>query len=234
MAVAALRFRPDSNTATPLETKSGSYIYDGSISAFHEWDFRTQMRIAGASDDSEKRRAVNKVVEGLRGDAFDLAMDIGLARLMEDGGLTDLIALIRKTIFPIEAQEAKVLFALGQKPYGPMTRQSNESMVSYASRRRRWWNMVTKLDSKMVLSDEMLGSLLLDHSGLSSHEGLMVLTSTGNVTAFDKVRDVLILQHSRIHLTKSGHEAKGKENRVGGKKANYMANPMAEKVSTGT
>ena len=130
---------------------------------------------------------------------------------MEDGGLTDLIALIRKTIFPIEAQEAKVLFALGQKPYGPMTRQSNESMASHASRRRRWWNMVTKLDSKMVLGDEMLGSLLLDHSGLSPQKGLMVLTSTGNVTAFDKVKEVLILQHSRIHMMKSRYETKGKE-----------------------
>ena len=168
------------------------------------------MRIAGASDDSEKRRAVNKVIEGLRGDAFDLAMDVGLARLMEDGGLAVLIALIRKTIFPIEAQEAKVLFALGQKPYGPMTRQPTESMVSYSSRRRRWWNMVTKLDSKMVLSDEMLGSLLLDHSGLSAQEGLMVLTSTGNVTAFDKIKEVLILQHSRIHMS-SRSGAKGKE-----------------------
>ena len=82
-----MRFRPDSNTATPLETNSCSYIYDGSISAFHEWDFRTQMRIAGASDDSEQRRAAKEVIEGLRGDAFDLAMDVGLARLMEDGGL---------------------------------------------------------------------------------------------------------------------------------------------------
>ncbi len=98
-----------------------------------------------------------------------------------------------------------------------MTRQPNESMVSYESRRRRWWNMVTKLDNKMVLSDEMLGSLLLDHSGLSPQEGLMVLTSTGNVTAFDKVKEVLILQHSRIHMMKSGYETKGKENRLGGK-----------------
>ena len=130
------------------------------------------MKIAGATDNAELRKAVNKVVEGLRGDAFDLAMDVGRERLMEKGGVEELVALIRKTIFPVEAQEAKVLFALGQKPHGPLSRHPLESMVSYCSRGRRWWNMVTKLDKNMVLSDEMLGSLLLDHALLSPQESL--------------------------------------------------------------
>ena len=83
-----------------------------------------------------------------------------------------------------------------------MSRQSGESMVSYISRRKPWWKLVTKLDPKLSLSDEMLGSLLLDHAGLSPEENLMVMTSTGNVATFDKIKDVLILQHGRIHIRK--------------------------------
>ena len=157
----------------------------------------------------ELRKGINRVIKGLRGDAFDLAMDIGRERLMTSEGINALLDLIRKTIFPIEAQEAKILFAMGQKPHGSLARQSNESMTSYCSRRRRWWKMVKKLDKDMNLSDEMLGSLMLDHAGLTSQECLMVLTSTGNETSFDKIRDVLILQHSRIHLSGQKGDSKG-------------------------
>ena len=37
----------------------------------------------------------------------------------------------------------------------------------------------------------------------------MVMTSTGNVTSFDKIKEVLVLQHSRIHMKAKG-ERKGK------------------------
>ena len=93
MALSSLRYRPDHATAAPIETKSGSYIYDGSVAHFHEWEFRTEMRVTaalgssgngkgdGKGDDGDKKdniaAAVNRIVEGLRGDAFDMAMDIG-------------------------------------------------------------------------------------------------------------------------------------------------------------
>jgi len=208
MAIAALRFRPETNL-DPLETKGGSYIYDGSVARFHEWEFRTMARIGGLTEADDVRKAINRVIEGLRGDAFDLAMDIGREKLMTIEGITALLDMIRKTIFPIEAQEAKILFAMGQKPHGPLSRQANESMTSYSSRRRRWWKMVKKLDKDMNLSDEMLGSLMLDHAGLTTQECLMVLTSTGNETSFDKIRDVLILQHSRTHLSGQKGDSKG-------------------------
>ena len=84
MALASLRYRPDHATTTAAETKSGSYIYDGSVSNFHEWEFRTEMRITAAlsSGDPDKdaqhvAAAVNKIVEGLRGDAFGMSIEIG-------------------------------------------------------------------------------------------------------------------------------------------------------------
>ena len=47
MSVAELRFNPDKNSAggAHLETKSGSYIYYGDAASFHDWEFRTRLRI---------------------------------------------------------------------------------------------------------------------------------------------------------------------------------------------
>ena len=51
------------------ETKSGSYIYHGDAATFHEWEFRTRLRVKGKSAD-HYAEAMSKVVDGLRGDAF--------------------------------------------------------------------------------------------------------------------------------------------------------------------
>ena len=78
MALSALRCRPDHATAASIETKSGPYIYDGSVAHFHEWEFRTEMRMTAAlasngngkgdGDNQDKvAAAVKRVVEGLRG-----------------------------------------------------------------------------------------------------------------------------------------------------------------------
>ena len=44
MSEAGLRFGSDRSTA-PLETKSGSYIYHGDAANYHDWEFRTLLRI---------------------------------------------------------------------------------------------------------------------------------------------------------------------------------------------
>ena len=44
--MAGLRFTPTAGqTSTPLETRSGSYIYTGDPAYFHDWEFRTLMRL---------------------------------------------------------------------------------------------------------------------------------------------------------------------------------------------
>eukprot|EP00959_Pyramimonas_sp_CCMP1952_P388269 8136253-Pyramimonas_sp.AAC.1 len=57
---------------------------------------------------------------------------------------------------------------------------------------KRCWKLVPKLDPKILMSDDMLGSFLYGRAGLSPSENLMALTSTGNVTTFDNIKDVLI------------------------------------------
>ena len=96
MAIAALRFRPETNL-DPLETKGGSYIYDGSVARCHEWEFRTMARIGGLTEPDELRKGINRVIEGLRGDAFDLAMDIGREKLMTIDAFTQLVGFCEPT-----------------------------------------------------------------------------------------------------------------------------------------
>ena len=63
-------------------TKSGSYIYHGDASQYHEWEFRTRLRVKAAGRDPERYADVmSKVVDGLRGDAFIIAKEVGLDRL---------------------------------------------------------------------------------------------------------------------------------------------------------
>eukprot|EP00959_Pyramimonas_sp_CCMP1952_P407059 8531027-Pyramimonas_sp.AAC.1 len=40
-------------------------------------------------------------------------------------------------------------------------------------------------------------------------QNLMVLTSTGNVTTFDDIKDVLILQRGRMHIRRKGKGESG-------------------------
>ena len=64
MSVNGLKFIHGQYGSTPLETKSGSYIYHGDAGHFHDWEFRTRLRIvlfesasadsAGAKEDEDE------------------------------------------------------------------------------------------------------------------------------------------------------------------------------------
>ena len=59
-------------------TKSGAYIYDGDPSKFFDWEFRTRLKVKKAGSDFEKYAGVmSEVVEGLQGDAFIVAKEMG-------------------------------------------------------------------------------------------------------------------------------------------------------------
>ena len=64
------------------ETKQGAYIYWGDAGNFHEWEFRTKLRLKGGSKADYADR-MSKVVDGLRGDAFVVATQIGLDTLSQ-------------------------------------------------------------------------------------------------------------------------------------------------------
>ena len=95
---------------------------------------------------------VNKIVDGLRGDAFLVARNLGHEALMKPKGLETLINRIRTNVFPRAIEEARELFRAGQRQGGVLSRQSGESMLSYTSRRPRWWRLLMELDPSFQLS----------------------------------------------------------------------------------
>ena len=94
---------------------------------------------------------VHRVLEGLRDEAFELARDIGIESLTAPGGLRNFITQLRNVVFPRAAEEARELFRAGQR-HCVLARQGGESMLSYVSRRRRWWKLLKSLDSSIELS----------------------------------------------------------------------------------
>ena len=86
------------------ETRSGAHIYYGDAASFHEWECRTRLRIAGKTGD-QHTEAMSKVCDGLRGDAFVAAQEVGFDNLCEivDGtprGIDTLINHMRGKVFP--------------------------------------------------------------------------------------------------------------------------------------
>ena len=152
--------------------------------------------------ESIRAELVQKVLEGLRGDAYLVAQDLGVSTLMEDDGIDQLITAFKKMIFPLQVLEAKELFRVGQQVAGPLARQTGESVTSYISRRRRWWRQVQELDSSMVISDGMRAELLIEAAGLSKQEQLMVRTAA-RTPSFDAYAAVLLEHHGKIHLKDS-------------------------------
>ena len=87
------------------ETRTGADIYYGDAASFREWEFRTRLRIAGKTGD-QYDEAMSKVCDGLRGDAFVAAQEVGCYNLCEivDGtprGIDTLINHMRGTVFPL-------------------------------------------------------------------------------------------------------------------------------------
>ena len=140
------------NDTLHQETKQGSYIYSGEAGKFHEWEFRTRLRSRGKRGDFYID-AVSRITEGLRGDAFIVAQEVGLENLWHEGraaiegdletdaeermpsGIELLVDAMREHVFLLTTHEARELFRQYKKQSGALSRQSGESMTQYVSRR---------------------------------------------------------------------------------------------------
>ena len=142
---------------------------------------------------------VQKVLEGLREEAFELARDIGVDVLTRPGGLRKFVEKLRDTVFPRASEEARELFKVGQKP-GSLARQNGESMLSYVSRRRHWWKLLKTLDGSIELSEPMRVELLLELSGLSRQEIIVIKACAPDAKSFESVAATLVEQYSGVHL----------------------------------
>jgi len=180
--------------------------------------------------------AMSKVVDGLRGDAFIVAKEVGLNKIWDPGEYTEvdglqvtheagvdvLINAIKLSVFPQTTYEAKELFRQYCKPSGSLSRQNGESMHQYISRRQRCWKLLKELDKEIVLSEGHRADMLLDLAGLDKNERTMIQASIGNARDFEKIAEALVVQHPRVHMKSLSHKpakggGKGKKGKVKGK-----------------
>ena len=158
-----------------------------------------------------------------------MAKDVGLKALMDVGpptGLELLVERIKEHVFPLRSHEARELFRLVQQANGPLSRQS------FIGRRKRWWIQLKELDPEMAISTQMRAELLLETSGLSRQEQLMVKTACLK-PSFEGYSEILLEHHGRIHLRDSRNlappsrpfqaKAAGKNKRKGWYRSGYIA-----------
>ena len=139
-----------------------------------------------ASATRARTEMVQNVLEGLRVEAFELARDTGVDVLTQPDRLRKLVNSLRDVVFPRASEEARELFNTGQKS-GALACQSTDSASSYVSRRRRWWKLLMILDKSIKLSEPMRVQLLLEFSGLTSQESLVIKACASDVKSFESV-----------------------------------------------
>ena len=158
MAILSLTYQRESQYEG---TRDGIPIYDGSAITFHGWCFRTQVTHRAAKAD-DRNKVMASIIEGLRSEAADIAMDLGTEELLKTAGLTVLTDALRNHVVTKKEAEAKVLYKHGHKKKGILSRQNAEPVAGYISRRRRWWTTLKSLDPSVELSESIRGDLLLE------------------------------------------------------------------------
>ena len=168
-----------------FETKTGVPLYHGDALGFEEWKFRVTTKLLSIVPKGEeeedladvsrrKKELAAKVLEGLRDEALKVAMDLGTDQIADDAGVEKLIAAMDAVVAPLRKREAKFLFREGTKKNGILSRQTGETMMSYTTRRKRWWKKLKNLDSTVQVSDGILAEYLLDSAGLDKIQKMMI------------------------------------------------------------
>ncbi|CAE7834664.1 unnamed protein product [Symbiodinium sp. CCMP2592] len=208
MASGSLAYRPHQDLDTDL-TKFGFLVYAGTVRDFHEWEFRAMTRWKQTKVEDRSDLA-SKFLDSLRSEAYIVAEDLGTDVLFSSQNIPKVIEAVRERLFPLAEQETKELYRLGTQVGGMLSRQPGEPMISYIDRRKRWLRKLQQLDKALHISEAVLTDLLLDNSGLTRQERLMVLTSMSGSTATKDAEASLIRMHNRIHtLERKQPSAKG-------------------------
>ena len=223
-AIRALAFQPYDRR--PEETKQGFVYYNGNAKDFHFWNFKTELRMQTTKED-EFATSAFRLVESLQGDAMRIAHDIGVDALIkaDRSGIKLLMDKMRAHVFPIVKEKVKALYREGHREGGgTLSRHRGETMQHYIHRRQQWFDMLKSFDNSVVLSDELLGELLLVNAGISELDRKLILTITGNKTPFKGVADALMVHHSQIHLKHRSSDDK-KERRPFHRRKDHQRKP---------
>ena len=145
------------------ETRAGIPHFSGSAYLLPEWKFKVLRKKAVINciqDDAvrEEKLAelVSKIIDGLTDDALQVTMDLGDTVLNRTTGIDFIIAAMENMVTGSKEDGARDLFQAGTKSDGPLTRQHGESMASYITRRKRWFDRMKKIDSTTNVSENIL------------------------------------------------------------------------------
>ena len=150
MAIASIRYDV---SAEVNESRSGVLIYDGSAAKYHEWSFRTSMRMSSQKDE-DMPNTMSMIIDARRGDSAQIAMDIGAEELLKKGGYEELDKRVKDYVFPHAHAETKELYRAGHKSRGVLARQAGEPMHNFITHRKRWWRLLKKLDDSSLSKPE--------------------------------------------------------------------------------
>ena len=217
-----LQYSKDGEASNDHSTRGGIPYFDGTAARFEEWRFRIEARAASieGKDDEEqqKKELASKVLEGLSGPSLRVAMDLGLPKIITGNGLAALIGAIETSIQGQRTMETKELYREGAKLGGTLSRQSGESMTSYIQRRRRWFAKLTALDRAYTVPEALLTDMLMENSGLSDQQQLMVTNTV-------RARAALTFENAALELREQHPLIQGKDSRHRDRERGFQRKP---------
>ena len=110
MALQGLLYRPPNSQHGDLgfeARRNGIPTFDGSADTFDEWKFRVETKYESLSAfetderNRKKMELVDKIVESLRGVAFQAVVDAGLTELMTPLGPPRIIEILDHLVRPV-------------------------------------------------------------------------------------------------------------------------------------
>ena len=185
------------------EGKAGVPRYNGDPGRFAEWQFRVrtrQLREKTLSEEEHKKIGPLglRLLEGLSGHALQVAQLMDIEQLAGEEGAQKLMDHLQVQLRNRREQQARELYEAGAMVGGFLSRQPTETMAQFVLRRRAWYRALTDLPSELKLPDIILAEQLLNNSGLSSDQKLMIRTTLAGKVTFDGVAQELVNQHPHI------------------------------------
>ena len=216
------------------DTRAGAYIYLlRRRSRFpREWEFRTRLRIAGKTCD-QYIEAMSKVFDGLRGDAFVAAQEVGFDNLCDivDGiprGIDTLIPHLRGTVFSLTEHESKELVPPVLPSWRTLvqTKREEHEAVCLAA--------TTLLDtlgsdgpSNSSSAKDTRSDMSLDLSGLTREERVMVQASIN-------VMNVILTELPKLSSSKIRENISGRTKDERRAKAKTDSNVLTIRILVGS
>ena len=129
--------------------------YDGEPSKLAEYSFRvkllhTRLQHLDEAEAKKKGPLGLLLIDGLRGQALQVARELDPAKLAKPDGHKLLVDTLYKAFRPRRQQDARELYNAGAQTAGMLARQAGETMTSFLLRRRTWY-MLIDLDEKLQL-----------------------------------------------------------------------------------